>query len=203
MKNHDREEYLNCFSWDVETKPNLQMRMSTFLAVNAVFRNRIHPTTFPIPSTSCRENVTAGNFVKIAVKCEAKVGVESERFWVDVLDKRDDGIFVGKVANALVQVPLDFDSIITFHVDCILDIMQEPSELEKLCYETYQKADSQTFKEDETDQFQDGFKEAIKTIMRLKHSKTTLASTANIGSKEYFYGFIKKMEYWHERNQTL
>ncbi|AFU88168.1 hypothetical protein CcrColossus_gp298 [Caulobacter phage CcrColossus] len=68
--------------------------------VDGVARNAEYPDTFQIPSEYERENLKLGAAVKVCIEVDAGGG---ERFWTDVVARLDDGDYLVKVDNYLVN----------------------------------------------------------------------------------------------------
>lgn len=92
--------------------------------VNGVEMNKLHPDTFQIPSASHKSNILANMYVKIGVFAKS---VHSEKFWVKVIGVMD-GMIYGTVNNDLIctdEHNLKCDDEVCFHVDAVLDILEE------------------------------------------------------------------------------
>ncbi|AXQ68845.1 hypothetical protein HOU00_gp280 [Caulobacter phage CcrPW] len=70
------------------------------ILVDGVARNAEYPESFQIPSEYERENLKLGASVKVCIEVDQGGG---ERFWTDVVARLDDGDYLVKVDNHLVN----------------------------------------------------------------------------------------------------
>ncbi|HSZ74676.1 MAG TPA: hypothetical protein VK779_07645 [Rhizomicrobium sp.] len=66
--------------------------------IDGVELNRQHPDTFLIPSVTERTSAKVGELVKVGVESTER---GFERFWVEIVNRIDDGRYVGRVDNDL------------------------------------------------------------------------------------------------------
>jgi len=81
---------------------------------NVELRHAQSPETFWIIPREARESIPRGDF--------AKVILEDERFWVEVILRHPDGGYTGTVANDLVGIDLPHGALVQFGPEHVADI---------------------------------------------------------------------------------
>ncbi|MDO5683611.1 MAG: hypothetical protein Q4G46_12400 [Propionibacteriaceae bacterium] len=85
---------------------------------SGVERNREHPETFWIPDDEEKALVEPGDVVKLMWRVPRSPG---ERMWVRVTHRQGDRL-VGRINNYPIYVFADYDEVVKFHIDDVIDI---------------------------------------------------------------------------------
>jgi hypothetical protein len=80
---------------------------------------REHPDTFQAPSNDTLQDLRPGDLVKVAQI--------TERFWVQVVERRDSGVLLGKVDNHLLTGDAACGDLIEFHECNVYEVFDLPS----------------------------------------------------------------------------
>jgi hypothetical protein len=87
--------------------------------VEAEERSRQYAGTFQIPALEIRMAGQIGFLAKIGLEDEE----DGERFWVQIVEVREDESYVGRIDNDLYEKwGVDFDDLIVFYPRHILDM---------------------------------------------------------------------------------
>lgn len=101
----------------------------SYILIDAVERNRQHPTTFEIPNENDIANLTVGGFAKLGFEEIESPDGYAERMWVKVTNIGAGGTFEGTLANdPIVIESMSFGDKVQFKRDNILDV-GDPSSL--------------------------------------------------------------------------
>lgn len=94
---------------------------------SGVERNRQSPDTFWIPDEEEKALVGPGSIVKLMWHVP-RLEMSGERMWVRVTHRRGDRL-VGRLDNAPICLFADYDDVVKFHIDDVIDISYPPDEL--------------------------------------------------------------------------
>ena len=94
-----------------------EMKPKRIQLVDAQQMAKEFPDTFEAPSSADLDRLRADDIVKVSTR--------GERFWVQIVSRRDD-IFLGRVGNALLFGRVGFGDLIEFHASNVFDISDGP-----------------------------------------------------------------------------
>lgn len=87
---------------------------------NAVERNAEYPESFQIPTQEERAGVQPGAFAK----CMFTDGKYTERMWIKVVRRNDDGTYAGELNNDPARLALKCGHALTFGPEHIIDLWE-------------------------------------------------------------------------------
>ena len=83
--------------------------------IDAQQMTREHPDTFQSPSNDTLQNLRPGDLVNVAQA--------TERFWVEVVERRSNGILLGRVDNHLITGDVACGDLIEFHECNVYEVL--------------------------------------------------------------------------------
>lgn len=90
--------------------------------LNGEVRHTANPRSFHIPTRAEREGVAVGGFVK----CMFHDGTFTERMWVKVTRRNDDGSYTGELNNDPAQITaIKCGDPVTLSPEHIIDILEK------------------------------------------------------------------------------